>query len=390
MRAFAVVAAQADRRRGAAAAAAAVGRHPTPKLNKHRDPAKSLVFPGVPEVGETKEMITMLGRQDQPIIAGPWLTEAGFELLYWIPFLAWAKAYGSIHDDQLIVISRGGAASWYRHITPNYHDILSFFGADEFRQMERGARTRAEGSAEAHRQSASSTARSSKGSAARAELGKAKMLHPSLMYNLFNVFWRQQAPITLIEAFSVFRPLPRLPLGDLAAHLPREYVAVKFYANSALPDTAANRALDCPGAGRPDCDDRCRAAEHRAAIRRPFRFRAAPAASALHTVEHLMTPETNLEIQTRIIGNAKAFIGTYGGFSYLAPFCGTSTVAFYSNPTAFRFDHLEVSKRVFSSLKSGSFVPLDVKDLDVVRLALGRVDQLLHDDARVSEANVEV
>ena len=85
-----------------------------------------------------------------------------------------------------------------------------------------------------------------------------------------------------------------------------------------------------------------------------------------------MTPATNLEIQTRIIGNAKAFVGTYGGFSYLAPFCGTSTVAFYSNPNAFRFDHLEVSKRVFSSLKSGSFVPLEVKDLGVVRLALGR------------------
>jgi hypothetical protein len=34
-----------------------------------------------------------------------------------------------------------------------------------------------------------------------------------------------------------------------------------------------------------------------------------------------------------------------------------------------------VSKRVFSSLKTGGFVPLDVKDLEVVRLALGRVDR---------------
>ena len=33
----------------------------TPKLNKHRDPAKSLLFPGVPEVDETRELITMLG-----------------------------------------------------------------------------------------------------------------------------------------------------------------------------------------------------------------------------------------------------------------------------------------------------------------------------------------
>ena len=96
----------------------------------------------------------------------------------------------------------------------------------------------------------------------------------------------------------------------------------------------------------------------------------------LHTVEHLMPPETNLEVQSRIISNARAFIGTYGGFSYLAPFSGTNAVAFYSNPAAFRFDHLEVSKRVFSSLKSGGFVPLDVKDLDVLRLALGRADRL--------------
>jgi len=88
----------------------------------------------VPEVEETKEMITMLGRQDRPIIVGPWLTEAGFELLYWIPFLAWAKAYASLRDDQLIIVSRGGSAPWYRHISPNYHDILSLFTADEFRQ----------------------------------------------------------------------------------------------------------------------------------------------------------------------------------------------------------------------------------------------------------------
>jgi hypothetical protein len=210
------------------------------------------------------------------------------------------------------------------------------------------------------------------------------------MYNLFNVFWRQQAPITLIEAFSVFRPLPKLPLGDLASHLPSEYVAVKFYANSALPDTAANRALiaqvlaDLTATTDVVLLNTGQQYDDHSDFTPPQRQR-------LHTVEHLMTPGTNLDLQTRIIGNAKAFVGTYGGFSYLAPFCGTSTVAFYSNPNAFRFDHLEVSKRVFSSLKSGSFVPLEVKDLGVVRLALGRVDQLLHgDDVRVPEAKVEV
>ena len=76
--------------------------------------------------------------------------------------------------------------------------------------------------------------------------------------------------------------------------------------------------------------------------------------------------------QTRVICGARAFVGTYGGFSYLAPFYGVDTVAFYSHATGFRFDHLELAKRVFSSLRCGSFVALDLKDIDVVRLGLGR------------------
>jgi hypothetical protein len=344
----------------------------TPKLNKHRDPAKSLLFPGVPEVDETKALVSMLGRQDRPIVIGPWLTETGFELLYWIPFLAWAKAYGSLHDDQLIVVSRGGAAPWYRHITPHYHDILSLYGADEFRARnearvhEQKGRLKHIDLGEFDREIVERV-----GTARR--LGKVKVLHPSVMYNLFNVFWRQQAPVTLVEAFSVFRSLPKLPLGDLAAHLPRDYVAVKFYANSALPDTPGNRALIAQTLTTltHTADVVLLNTGQRYDDHSDF---AAGRRERLHTVEHLMTPETNLEVQTRIISGARAFVGTYGGFSYLAPFHGTNTAAYFSHPTAFRFDHLEIAKRVFASLDTASFVPLDVRDLGVVRLSAGALD----------------
>jgi hypothetical protein len=346
----------------------------TPKLNKQRDPAKSLLFPGVPEVDETRELITMLGRQSRPIIVGPWLTEAGFELLYWIPFLAWVKSYASLHDDQLIVVSRGGAAPWYRHITPNYHDILSLFTAEEFR-LRNDARVHEQKGRLKHIDIGEFDREIIQRVKKARGLDGVKILHPSMMYNLFNVFWRQQAPITLVEAFSVFRPLPKLPLEGLASHLPREYVAVKFYANSALPDSQANNSLTAQV-----LEDLTATTDvvllntgHRYDDHSDF----SPARrERVHSVEHLMPPESNLEVQTRIISNAKAFVGTYGGFSYLAPFCGTNAVAFYSNPAAFRFDHLEISKRVFSSLKTGAFVPLDVKDIDVVRLALGRVDRM--------------
>lgn len=354
----------------------------TPKLNKHRDQAKSLLFPGVPEVEETKELITMLGRQNRQIIVGPWLTEAGFELLYWIPFLAWVKAYASLHDDQLIVVSRGGAAPWYRHITPHYQDILSLFSADEFR-LRNEARIHDQKGRLKHidigefDREIIDRVRRVRG------LDKVKILHPSLMYNLFNVFWRQQAPITLVEAFSVFRQLPRLPLGDLASQLPRDYVAVKFYANSALPESPANDAFISQVLA--DISQTTDVVLLNTGQRYDDHSDFTPIhRERVHTVEHLMTPETNLEVQTRIICGARAFAGTYGGFSYLAPFCGTNAVAFYSNPTAFRFDHLEVSKRVFSSLRIGSFVPLDIKDVDVVRLSLGRVDQGLRAGVGVS------
>jgi hypothetical protein len=342
----------------------------TPKLGKSRDPSKRLTFPGVPEVEETKDRITMLGRTRKPIIVGPWLTETGFELLYWIPFLNWAKVYGGFRDSDLYVVSRGGCALWYRQLTTNYFDILSVYSPDEFRALNEERMLQNRGRLKHMDMSAFDEAiveRVTK----ELSLENARLLHPSLMYNLFNVYWRQIAPLTLIEAFTAFRALPQAGLGPLATHLPERYVAVKFYSNGALPDSPENRALVANvlreltqtidvvmlNTGQ-------RFDDH---TEYPIEVR-----ERLHTIDHLMTPATNLEVQTRVIANAAAFVGTYGGFSYMAPLLGVDTLAYFSHPTGFRWDHLELAKRVFSSLRGGSFVALDTRDLDVLRLGLGR------------------
>ena len=84
--------------------------------------------------------------------SGPWLSETGFELLYWIPFLAWAKAYGNFDPD-----AAGGGVARRRRARGtatsrrNYEDIFSFFTPDEFRVAQRAAHRRAGGPAEAHR-----------------------------------------------------------------------------------------------------------------------------------------------------------------------------------------------------------------------------------------------
>ena len=36
-------------------------------------------------------------------------------------------------------------------------------------------------------------------------------------------------------------------------------------------------------------------------------------------------------MQTAVIAGARAFVGTYGGYAYLAPFCNVPAIAFYSD-----------------------------------------------------------
>ena len=54
-----------------------------------------------------------LAASSRPILIGPWRSEVGFELLYWIPFLQAFRQRFKIPRDRLIAIGRGGSACWY-------------------------------------------------------------------------------------------------------------------------------------------------------------------------------------------------------------------------------------------------------------------------------------
>jgi hypothetical protein len=341
-----------------------------PKVGFTRHASKTLPGTQLPEARETRELVTVLGRSGRPIIAGPWLSETGFELLYWVPFLAWAQAYGNFDPERLLVVSRGGAAPWYRHVTERYADIFEFYTPDGFREAndrridEQGGRLKHLEMTRLDREILDHVRR-------RHGMEDAEVLHPSQMYRLFEHFWYQRAPMTLVEAFSAFRLLaPGPPDPALASQLPDSYIAAKFYANAALPDTPENRAfiasLLAELAEQHDVvllNTGLRVDDH-ADFPPSLRDR-------VHTIDHLMEPARNLAVQTQVIRGARGFVGTYGGFSYLAPLCGVDTVAFYSHPGGFRFDHLDVAKRVFSGLGAGAFVELDLRALDVVRLTFG-------------------
>jgi hypothetical protein len=338
----------------------------TPKGGRPRDPAKTLAGTDSREARETRELITVLGRSGRPIILGPWLSETGFELLYWIPFLTWAKAYGNFDPERLVVVSRGGAASWYRHLTPHYEELFSYFTPDEFRVANEKRIVEQHG-----RQKHIEVTSFDRDILARVQakrgLAGAELLHPSQMYQLFDDFWLQRAPVTLIEAFSVFSPIAAPPPTGVLAGLPKDYVAAKFYGNVALPPTPENRAFVTNYLV--DLAQHVDVVLLNTAQRFDDHDDFPPSLRGrLHSIDHLMTPENNLTVQTEVIRGARGFVGTYGGFSYLAPLCGTNTLAFYSHASGFRFDHLEVAKRVFSSLRCGTFTEVDLRAADILRL----------------------
>src|SRR4030095_16564193 len=65
-----------------------------------------------------------MAKRGVPIVAGPWLGEVGFELLYWVPFLRWCAERSSVDPERFIVVSRGGTESWYRPFAARYADVF--------------------------------------------------------------------------------------------------------------------------------------------------------------------------------------------------------------------------------------------------------------------------
>jgi hypothetical protein len=292
-----------------------------------------------------------IAEDSKPIIVGPWLSEVGFELLYWIPFLNWAIAEYSLSKERIAVISRGGAAPWYRDIYGQYLDIFDYFPAEEFKAKNQRRIQKSGG--QKHNLISDFDQEIVDLVGKKLKIDEFNWLHPSLMYILFEHYWRRKCPISLIENHTIYRQLgpfqPEIPLP-----LPDDYVAVKFYFSKCFPDTEENRLFILKTlktlAGKThvvvlntglDIDD------HRESL--------VQNSERIHTVQHLMTPNNNLTVQTQVISKARLFLGTYGGFSYLAPFYGVPSVALYSREDKFLLVHLDVAYRAVRALKYGEF-----------------------------------
>ena len=303
--------------------------------------------------------IEELLRHDRPVIVGPWTGEVGFELIYWVPFVRWVVETYRIPPERLWVVSRGGTAAWYGTLAAHYVDAFEFCSPDAFRAATEDAKKQ--------RRVGAFDAELTRRVTAAYSLGRPDLLHPGMMYRLFMPYWKDLASSARVEARARYA---RLAPGDdpVVSSLPEAYVAARFYFSECFPDTPANRsfvtsAIDSISRHTPVV-----------LLNTPFavddhRDVGAPGARVSTIAAH-MSPERNLAVQTAVISRARAFVGTYGGYSYLAPFCGVPSIAFYSQ-RSFKAHHLHIAQQIFATLGGASLVPLDVAAAPIVRLLSG-------------------
>jgi hypothetical protein len=337
-------------------------RNPHLDMRLERDPVK-----------EVTKVLRRLARPGQSVLAGPWCSEVGYELLYWIPFLRWAvQAHPQLRQNMLVV-SRGGTEDWYAGIgAAGYADVFDHVDPGAFKSGREQAT--AEGKRKKQKQYDISTFDSEMLARVAAARGVAdyRALHPSVMYEELRLLGDRGAH-GRFDQIARYEPLPKPALGELEGRLPDDYVAVKFYFNYPLPASAETTALV------------------KGVIERIARERDVvllntgmsfddhwdfdPAASArVHRFDALMTPANNLRVQTAIISRARAFVGTYGGLSYLPPFFGVPSLSFYADWTRFSHHHLALAQRVFRGPGWGHFLALDLHQAPLLQLAQGAID----------------
>src|SRR5688500_2936397 len=311
-----------------------IGDQPTAKdLRELRQTLRGVAAPQPAQsLFDTLDQIAGSGR---PVLIGPWTGEVGFELLYWIPFLEWVRARWQLSPGREVIVSRGGVSSWYGNSADRYVDILALFGVEDFRSAVAEEKRK-------HRRPGAFDERVREAVVQHRGLGDIDVLHPGLMFRAFAPYWSDEAGYALIDQFTRPRLLER-PAQSWRAPLPADYVAVRFYFSGCFPATPENRLFARnvvaslaerttvvvlnPGF----------AVDEHMDWTPEVRSRVVP-------LEDGLTPERNLAVQSAAIAGARAFVGTYGGYSYLAPLYKVPAVVFYSRQS-FKLHHLHAAQR---------------------------------------------
>ena len=295
-----------------------------------------------------------------PVIAGPWLAEVGYEVLYWVPFLRWFQRQYRVPPERLVAFSRGGAGAWYQDVASRSIEIFDYVSAAEFTALnDERQRTEEVGGRKQFNRDGALESRLMAAGRRALDVGVegATALSPSLMFRLFRDVWHGNLAPEFLWSRTRYVRLTRPPRPELRG-LPSEYVAVKLYNGRTLPDTAANReALRTMVATIADRVPVVLLETELVDDHADFELAGIP---NVISARPWLTAPTNLAVQTALIAHASHFVSTCGGLAWLAPFLGVRTAAVYADDSLLA-PHLLLARQAGRRTGAADFCAVDLR-----------------------------
>ncbi len=330
------------------------------RTSRYWDRLRRRTWPAITRDVSARRTLRAAAAGSGPIVLGPWLSEVGYEALYWVPFVRWFTRHYDVDPDRVIALSRGGVSAWYGGIASRYVEQFDLFTPQEFAARNEARRGEAD-----QKQLAHSAFDEEILSRARASLGleDAHVCHPSAMFSLLRQFWLGNDSLQYVLDYTEYARIGTVGPVELPP-LPDRFVAVKFYTGRALMDTPAHREM-------------LRGLIERVSRRYPivtlntnlaldehadYVFQNIP---GLISLDRWMTPQNNLGVQTEVIRRATRFVGTCGSLAWLAPMLGTDTLAVYADDH-FLTPHLYAARHAYASMAAARFIAMDLALLDQI------------------------
>lgn len=343
----------------------AIGRYASlVRTSRYWNRLRLRTWPAVVRDVSVRRTLRSVASGSAPILVGPWLSEVGYETLYWVPFVRWFARHYRIDPARLIALSRGGVSAWYGGIASRYVEQFDLCSPAEFAAHNEARQRQGD-----QKQFATNAFEKELLARARARLGldDAHVCHPSAMFGLLRQFWLGNEALQSVFDCTEYAPVTTVAEVELPP-LPDRFVAVKFYTGRALPDSPRHRErlraiVEQIGRTSPVVTLNTHVAfdEHE-----DYVFKNVP---GVITLDRWMTPQNNLGVQTEVIRRASRFVGTCGSLAWLAPMLGTDTLAVYADDH-FLTSHLYAARHAYASIKAARFTPLDLAAFDLVSSGL--------------------
>jgi hypothetical protein len=272
-----------------------------------------------------KTALEELRQGTDPIFVGPWLDEAGLEVLYWIPFVRWAVATYGLAPERLVVISHGRAKALYGSLATRYLDAEDLFSGQEYgdwrdRTIPQSQQNPKQAVMYPMDQEIIQRATT------RMDLSSCQVLHPLMFFRVLQRL-RGDNEMHRIREVLTHRRITCAATAELRSQLPDTYAVASLAFTTSFPDSPENRAFlrgmlerlakgqailvdDLPGSGPA----------------MPF-----PSSGRVVSLSSLKLAPGDAGSRTAVIAGAQAFVGGLGDTSLLASACGVPTVGFYSD-----------------------------------------------------------